>query len=253
MSALVYGANGNAPKLWIAGFNASPFLRSWSGPNVSLEQQENTNAASGGGKEYLPGLESVSFKADGNLSIEGGTALDHPDEFLNARFGGVDAPISISPITGAEGDLAFTFLAGVFEYGFGAAVGQVAPFDCSAMSTSGVLVRGVVLRGASISGSGTATTTGVQAGAIPAGKVGYVGVHVGTCTGTSPSTTVTVQSASSNLFSSPTARISLTAQGNQSFRWGSVAGAVTDTWWRISTVTTGTTPVLPIFIVFGIR
>src|SRR5690349_518296 len=109
MAALVWGANGNAPKLWIAGFNASPFLRGWDGPAVSLEQKENSNAASGGGREYLPGMESVSFKANGNLSVEGGTALDHPDELLNSRFGGVDAPLSLSPITGAEGDVAFTF------------------------------------------------------------------------------------------------------------------------------------------------
>jgi hypothetical protein len=71
----------------------------------------------------------------------------------------------------------------------------------------------------------------------------YANLHVFSVAGTSgPTLTVKLQSSVDNTFGAPTDRITFTGATAISGQSGSVAGAITDTWWRVVWTITGTNP-----------
>lgn len=80
----------------------------------------------------------------------------------------------------------------------------------------------------------------------------YVALHVLSVSGTTPSLTVIVQSDDNVGFTTPTIRISFTAATEVGAQWGSVAGALTDDYWRISYTISGTNPVFAFAVSAGV-
>jgi hypothetical protein len=129
-------------------------------------------------------------------------------------------PLSYTPLTGSAGELAMG-------------------------SISGTSSTGPVIRGALIHPSGTARTTsgtgtGRQLGAVVAGKKMYAALHVLTVAGSSPTLDVIVQSDDNAGFTTPTSRITFTQATGRTSQLSSVAGAITDDYWRISYTIGGT-------------
>lgn len=119
-------------------------------------------------------------------------------------------------------------------------VGELAMAQISGKSSTGKLVRGVRMFAPSTSVTATANGTGYQLGALSASQSLFAALHVLSRTGTL-SMTLKIQSDDNSGFTTPTDRItSFTAATGRTYQWGSVAGAVTDDYWRAVLTCTGT-------------
>lgn len=237
------------PRAWVAGFDLSTYIASFKMGAVR-EEKDATTIGDSGVRGRLAGMRGGMVELGGFYDVTGALG---PDDVLFSRVGTVDIPISFSPTnnSGAEGEVAYTLLAGEFGYDFGDKVGEVMPFSVTGTSTSGPLVRGTVLHNATRTATGTGTAFNL--GAVSASQRVYIAVHALASTGTGPSLQVTLQSATAQAFSSPTSRITLGALATQpNSAADSLAGAITDTWWRVSYTITGTNPSIPFIAVVGI-
>jgi hypothetical protein len=253
MAPFVWGTATH--KFWLGGYDLSPWLRSVPKIVGSFEEKESTILGpAGAAKSFVPGLESVTFEHSGFFEAVA-TTLDGPDNAMFSRLGTADVPLSFCPGSGAEGDVVLFLKSDQLGYEFGDQVGELMPYKASGRAASGQLVRGTVLRAATLNTAATVNGTGQVLGPLTAGLTAYAVLHVGSCTGTAPAVTVVVQSAAAadTTFATPTDRIAFTSAGTNSYQFGSVAGPITDTRWRVKTTVTGTTPVIPIFVSFGIR
>lgn len=204
-------------------------------------------STSDGWTVLVPGLKSgmieMSLMADTVGTIDG-------DQFTNLGVAGVPKsvvtrsadgsvaylmrgiPLSYTPIEGNVGDLAMARVSG---------------------KSSGVLVRGRQLHPANVARSSSSTGTGRQLGAVIAGKSLYAALHIISATGSSPTLDVKVQSDDNGSFTSATDRITFAQQTTTgSYAWSSVAGAITDDYWRISYTIGGSGPSFLFAVTAGI-
>ena len=129
--------------------------------------------------------------------------------------------LGYTPLEGAPGDLAMARITG--------------------QSSTGPLARGMLIHPSSVARTSSSTGTGQQLGAVTATQRMYVALHVIAASGTNPTLDVVLQSDDNGSFTTPTSRVTLTQQtatGGSTF--GSVAGAITDDYWRISYTIGGT-------------
>jgi len=175
------------------------------------------------------------------------------DESAWALLGVADTPHSVCTPS-ADGSLAYLWRGIPLSYApaMGAA-GELAMTQISGQSSTGGVVRGTLIHPGSASRTSSSVGTGRQLGAVVAGKSMYAALHVLSAAGTTPSLTVIVQSDDNAGFTSPTTRISFSAASTgNTYQWGSVAGAITDGWWRISYTVTGTGPSFAFAVTAGI-
>jgi hypothetical protein len=179
------------------------------------------------------------YKAD---NTAGALAID--DQVWADIFGGTVYPVvTISPTGAADGDRAYFMQAEAAQYNIGAAYGGALPFDLALKNYGSKFVGGKV--GATGSKASTGTGTIYQLGALTATQKLYAALHVLSVTG---SVTVKVQSAPLVGFGSPTDRITFTLAAGKASQFSSVAGAVTDQFWRIAwTVVTGPASIVASF------
>jgi hypothetical protein len=134
------------------------------------------------------------------------------------------------------------------------AVGEVAPWTSTAKS-SWPLVRGQFAHPPGAARTATGTGTGLNLGAVAAGKRLYASLHVLSVAGTAtPTITGRIESSVDNTFAAPTTRATFaaaTAVGGQVLRTDGTA--YTDTWWRIAWTISGTTPSFLFAAALGIR
>lgn len=127
------------------------------------------------------------------------------------------------------------------QYSTGTTVGSLMPYSLSA-EAAGDLVRATLLAkqaGVVASGHGS----GFQLGAVASGKSVYAALHVTAAGGTSEHDTVILESSVDNTFGSPTTRITFADAGASiGAQLLSLAGPVTDTWWRLKWTLSGTLP-----------
>jgi hypothetical protein len=109
------------------------------------------------------------------------------------------------------------------------AVGDMAGMNISG-ATAGVMADGVVMYDDSTASSGN--TSGSQVGSVSATRAMFANLHVTAAAGTSLD--VVVQSDDNAGFTSPTNRITFTQATGVTSEHLSVAGAITDDYWRIS-------------------
>jgi hypothetical protein len=209
--------------------------------SAEVEDKDVTNYASGGWKEVLGGLASAEISGEGQWEAGDPGKVDDASW---AQLGGV-GPWTISANNGAAvGDLAYFTSALRSDYKLGDAVGEVAPWTGTAKS-SWPLVRGQFAHPPGTARTASGTGTGLNLGAVTAGKRLYAALHVLSASGTTPSITARVESSADNTFASPTTRLTFaaaTAAGGQILRTDGTA--ITDA---------GTTPSFLFVAALGIR
>lgn len=196
-------------------------------------------------RQYLPGFKGVRIACSGFYNPTGNDAA------IEARKDQSSSVFSIAA-SNAAGGVGFMSRSIIANYRpFVATIGQAGTFEFQAQSTTPPFIRGVLLdRRTALTATGTGT--GSEAGAILAAQVGYAALHVFSASGTTPSLTVKIQSDDNSGFTSATDRITFTAATEAGAQWGSVNGAVTDTYWRAVWTISGTSPSFGFAVFFGI-
>lgn len=209
---------------------------------VEVEDKDATPyrpAGSGGWKELLGGLASVSLAGSGQWEAGDPGLVD--DAMWAAVQGRAPVPWTVCPLSADVGELAYSTTGLVTSYKQGDAVGEVAPWEANA-SGSGLATRGTMAHPPGTARTTTGTGTGLELGALSSGQRLLAVLHVLSASGTTPSLTVRVESDDANTFASATTRATFaaaTVPGGQAL---TVAGPVTDTWWRVAWTITGTSP-----------
>ena len=215
--------------------------------------------------EVVP-LDTTSFDGTGCVSLIGGNksgkvdmslmqnlASGSVDSTLFDLLGDADVPHSICTLS-ADGSRAYLFRGIPLSYTPNEGnAGDLAMAKLSGQSSTGGVVRGRLIHPGSASRTSSSTGTGRQLGAVTAAKSLYAALHVLSVAGTdTPTVTVKVQSDDNASFTSATDRITFTGATAVGAQWSSVAGAITDDYWRISYTISGTNPVISFAVTAGI-
>lgn len=221
-------------RIWIAGKDISADTNQVD-TSQTVAELDSTNFDSAGWMERIAGLKSAKYDVTGFINYAANQSEDAFDDAL-----GVAGVVVSIAADSAEGDTA------VFGRGLnvslnrGAKVGDIAPVSGSIVGSHPQgMVEGIILAPKATINSNS-STTGVQHGAITATEYGYASLHVFEVTG-GGTLTVKVQSDDNSGFTSATDRITFTDATDVTSEWGSVAGAVTDDYWRVNyALTAGT-------------
>ena len=211
------------------------------------EQKDVTNYNSSGWREFIGGLGQATINAKGFW--EAGT-LSLPDDQNWAQLGGAGG-VTICPAGAADQALCYLTNVVEFDYTLLGKVGDVAPFDVNLMSTWS-LVRGAIANppGSALTTTGSGTINNL--GAVVAGQQIYADLHVLSVAGSTPSITVTIQSAATGGFGSPTTRITFAAATGIGGQIARAPGPITDAFWRASWTISGGSPSFLAAVAFGI-
>lgn len=180
-------------------------------------------------------------------------ANDSVDEVLWGNFGTADVVRSL--VTAADdGSFAYLMKGVALTYTPRKGnVGELAMGDISSTVAQGPLVRGQLLHPSNVSRTSSSTGTERQMGAVGATQRLYAALHVISASGTSPTLDVKIQSDDNSGFTSATDRITFTQATAKTSELSSVAGAITDDYWRVSyTIGGSDTPTFAFAVTAGI-
>jgi hypothetical protein len=132
-----------------------------------------------------------------------------------------------------EGELAWMSAGNVYEYGAGEGIGELAPMKLVGTGSDRYgLIRGVLLKKMATVNATGATGAAVELGAVGANEYLYSSFHLLGAAGTS--ITAVVESDDNSGFTSATTRLTFGPSTAVGGTWATrVAGAITDTWWRL--------------------
>ena len=224
---------------WVAGYDLGPDLTDMSLP-IEAEELDDTRFGMTG-RSRRAGLETVSAAVGGLLQLGSGLV----EETLWSGLSDARQLVTLTS-DGTVGQVAYFFQGRSFKFTpISGAVGTLAPFtlDIQGVRGNATLSAGAV-RGRVLAAKASVSATGVlgssyQLGALSASQYLYAGLHVFTA-GTT--VTVVLESAPASNFASATTRVTFGPLTTTGGTWATrVAGAVTDTWWRLRvTAITGT-------------
>ncbi len=224
------------------------------GLTVSREEREATTFGKKG-VQRIAGLQS--FDVSGSGFFEAGTGKI--DTVIAPQIGTSNAELTILPQGTSAGSIGFISQVNTFEYAPGGSIGDVMGFTFAGKGEGTVLVQGTVLKfgAVSTSGTGTSATNSVFClGQIASGRKGYGVLHVTATSGTGNNQIldVTIQSAATSSFGTPSDRISFTSAGNTvtSELKSTTYNGTTDDWWRAKWVPDGTNKSFTFCVTFGI-
>ena len=203
---------------------------------------------SNGWSDTVAGLLKASLRFDGFWDAA------EPDASAFDQISKADWPATVVKPAGtvpAVGDVAYFLLASEFSYTLGGQVGAAARLSL-ALTGAGALLRGRV---ADYQAPATATGngTGYQLGAVTAAQRLYYAVHVVGASGTLPTLDLVIESDDADTFGSATTRVTVAQFTDEGTAYGSVAGAITDTWWRVRRTIGGTSPEFTYLVALAIR
>ncbi len=206
----------------------------------TLNDEDKTTFGSQGWVERVGGLRSAKVDVDGLWWA--GDAGQPDDRIWADLTGGTSVPMTLCGTSGAVGTPCYVTKALDLSYKIGTKVGALLPFSVNTM-TDGPVGDGNILHPQGTARTTTGNGTAVQVGAVLTGQRMYLGLHVLSIAGTgTPTITVAVQSNVDNTFGAPTTRATFTAATALGGQLLSVAGPITDTWWRATWTISGTTP-----------
>lgn len=144
-----------------------------------------------------------------------------------------------------EGDIAFGMRCMRQQIAPTNRVGELAGYSLS-LKGDAPMVRGRIL-GSVVAAVATGTTTGFEVGAVSATQKLYASLHVTSISTVGDTLDVIVESDVDGLFGSPTTRITfsqvVSATGTHTAQWAiPIAGAITDTFYRLSYTIAGSSP-----------
>ena len=212
-------------------------------PEVDVSTFDTTGYA-----ETLAGLLKASLRFDGFWDAA------EPDASAFAQISKADWPATVVKPAGtvpAVGDVAYFLLASEFSYTLGGQVGAAARLSL-ALTGAGALLRGTVAdyqAAAAANGSGA----GSNLGAVTAAQRLYYAVHVVGASGTTPTLDLVIESDDADTFASATTRVTVAQFSAVGSAYGSIAGPVTDTWWRVARTLGGTDPEWTYLVALAIR
>lgn len=229
-------------KLWFDGFEFTGVMSAMA-LDYGAEVVDRT-AFGSTTRQRLGGLKTVTAQHEGFFDA------DPFDEALFSRIGVADTPMSFAVDDAVEGSVAYSFLANLGEYSPGAQVGEMYRFSVGA-EASGSLIRGTLMHDAvrTTSANGTAR----QLGAVASGQTLYAALHVTAVSGTTPTLDVTVESDDLVGFATPTTRMTFAQKIAIGSQWLTLAGPVTDDWWRIAWSIGGGGPSFDFAVFLGIQ
>ena len=236
----------NNVKVWVDGYDFSGDINAL-GYDYGCDEVEDTNFGDTT-HTFLGGL----FKFDGRLegAVDLGTETVEGIHFGNVGL--ADTPVSISPDTGADGETGYMVKAATVNYSPGATIGELLRFDVNIKASNERLVRGTIMHNATR--TATANGTARQLGAVAADQKLYAVLHVlATVSGTLPTLDVVVASSATDSWPGTT-RITFSEKTALGSEFATpVAGAITDTWWRVQyTIGGSDTPTFPFVVIIGI-
>jgi hypothetical protein len=200
-----------------------------------------------GWKKVTGGLASGSANAEGFWAAGDAGQVDDRS-FID--LGGLTG-WTACPKGAAVGSPAYLLKALRGKYVAGGSVGDVNPWSASASSTWPV-VRSVIMHPPGTARTSTGNGTAVQVSAVTASQYLYASLHVLSVSGTTPTLTVVVESDVDNTFGSPATQITFSSANSISGQISRVAGAITDTWYRITYTITGGSPSFLFVVSLGI-
>lgn len=218
--------------------------------DLARELLDDTTFGSGGVRERAAGLRTIALGVEGLVDdADGGIAV------AGEQLGVADVPVSVAP-TGVAGEVAYFFRCVQGDYQVGGQVGDMLRFSAGAEASDGGpgVLRGTLMINAAAVAA-TAAAAAYQLGALSSAQTLYAALHV---FGGSAGDTldVIVESDDEEAFGgSPTTRVTFTQVSGDTpgSQWGSVAGAVTDDWWRVGYTIAGTDPSFTFAVVVGIK
>lgn len=235
-------------KLYVASFDMSGDMNALALTNSADMLDGTTFGATT--RINKAGLKSIVAQHEGLWDSDG---TDEPDDVFFSRIGTADVPVTICPVAGADGEVAYLFRAVHSNYTPGAAVGELYAFSVNMEGSDGApLVRGMVLQPASAK---TATSTGTarELGAVSATQRLYGSLHVIAASGTNPTLDVVVASDTAEAFPSTATQLTFAQKTAIGSDWQTAAGAITDTWYRVSYTIGGTNPSFTFVVAVGIK
>lgn len=167
------------------------------------------------------------------------------------------ADISLTDIltwgfTQTEGGVVYFQKAMAAQYSASGNVGDLLKFSLAAEAAGDLIRATLMARKTGIAATGQGT--GFQLGAVGAAQSIYAALHVTKAQGTSEHDTLILESSVDNTFASPTTRITFADAGAAvGAQLLSLAGPVTDTWWRFRWTVSGTLPVYDFTASAGIQ
>jgi hypothetical protein len=213
-----------------------------------LDEKDATNFGSQGFYECLGGLKKTEIEGSGQWEAGDSGKVD---DRLWADLGAANA-ISVFPDTANAGDLVYFTNALTCSYALGESVGEVAPWE-GKFYGSAPLVRGKGLHPPGTARTATGTGSAVELSAVGSSARLYGGLHVLSVSGTdTPTITVVVQSDVDGSFASPVTALSFAAKTDRGAEFASVAGPITDTFFRVSFTIAGTNPSFLFVVALGV-
>lgn len=211
---------------------------------LSVEPQDRTDLADTT-RNRVAGLKVAAISAAGFYDAA------EPDASLFADVADDDSVITAAAGTSLD-DRAFFMRSMLHEYNpLNGSVGEVGGFTIACAANVGDLIRGEIRH----NGAETATgnETGRQMGAISATQSIYAATHITAVSGTTPTLQVIIQSDDNASFTSATDQITFASANAIGSQYASLAGAVTDDYWRVRFVIGGTSPSFTFVTSLGIQ
>lgn len=212
-------------KLFVAGYNFSGQTNSL-GMSHGVEEldattiEDDTRIREGG--LFTFGMSHEGFWAGG---------ADQIDDVLFSKIGLSDEIMTMCPVDGTEGSVAYSGLLNLASYNPGGQVGELFAFNVEG-EASGLPIRGTIVHNGEESGNHIGTAFNL--GAVASGQSVYAALHVFSGSG---DLDVKVASDAVQAFTtSPEDQITFTQVGTATARASErkvAAGPITDTWWRM--------------------
>ena len=195
---------------------------------------------------YVPGLKSAALDHSGFLDL-GATSIE---AYLAAEHGLADQPIVAAFPDGAVGAGCFVFAGIPADLETGGKVGELLAFSLRAQG-SGSIGRGMLLEPGATARTATFNGTAVQTGAVASGQKLYAALLV-LSVSAADTLDVIVSSDALEAFGTPTTRATFTQATATGYELLTVAGPITDDWWRVGVTIAGTDPSFLFVVAIGI-
>lgn len=212
-----------------------------------FDEKESTTFASGGKRERKAGIEDskLDFMTFWDPALAETNVL---------TLQGTSNNVLSATVDGSQGSRAYFTRGELLKVNIGLPVGEMAKLDSGVATSS---AEGIV-RGSLLTPKATRTTTangtGVQEGAVTSTQKVYALAQVFSIAGTgTPTLALKIQSDDNSGFTTPTDRITFTNFTAVGYQLSSLAGAITDDYWRAVWTITGTSPQIAFGVCIGIR
>lgn len=195
-------------------------------------------------------LASITDAKISGAGIYDATLLDLP---MFTAIGETDDNASVITLAPSKADAQVAYISKSCAYQWqpGASHGELLQ-GSFALSAKDILVRGQLGEIGTTARTASGNGSALSLGAVSASQSLYATLHVVTVSGTTPTLDVIIQSDDGSGFASPTSRITFAQMTAAGSKWGSAAGAITDTFFRVNYTIGGTGPSFTFIVGIGI-